>query len=295
MQSVAAWLVARPQNAILGLAATLLLPVVQVLSGILMVLLVLHQGVRLALLEGLVAGTILAIVGLAVGAPFAQVVISVLTTWLPAVLFAVALQLTRSLTLTMQISVIVAVLAVAMFYAVVSDVIAFWQPILTKMVEVSREMGLDQQAELLTAEPGLIAGQMTMLVVFSSWTMYAGSCLLGYAIYRQLPGETRQYGRFRELNLGRVIALIMALTSMLAVVSGAVWLQNIAFVLFAIFWVQGLAILHWLHAEGHLPFLIVIATYASLPVLHVFVVITLAVLGYMDAWFDFRRRAAKKR
>jgi len=295
VQSVAAWLVARPQNAILGLAATLLLPIVQVVSGILMVLLVLHQGVRLALLEGLVAGTILAIVGLAVGAPFTQVVISVLTTWLPAVLFAVALQVTRSLTLTMQLSVIVAVIAVAVFYAVVSDVVAFWQPILTKMVEVSREMGLDQQAELLTAEPGLIAGQMTMLVVFSSWTMYAGSCLLGYAMYRQLPGETGHYGRFRELNLGRVIALIMALTSMLAVASGAVWLQNIAFVLFAIFWVQGLAVLHWLHAEGHLPFLIVIATYASLPVLHVFVVITLAVLGYMDAWFDFRRRAAKKR
>ncbi len=294
MRAVAAWLVARPQNAVLGLAATLLLPLVQVVSGIILVLLVLKQGARVAVLEALVAGAFLAIVGLIVGAPFAQVLISMATTWLPALLLAVVLQTTRSLTFTLQLSIIVAVVAIAGFYVAVADVVAFWEPVLTKMAEVSRDMGLSQQAELLAAEPELIAGQMTMLVVFSSWTMYAGSCLLGYGMYRMLPSESGDYGRFRDLSFGRVIALIMALASLIALFSGAVWLQNTAFVLFAVFWVQGLALLHWLHGEGHLPVVIVIAAYAALPVLHVFVVVTLAVLGYTDAWFDYRRRVAKK-
>ena len=62
MQPLAAWLVARPQNAVLALAATLLLPVLQIFSGIFMVLLILQQGVRLALVEGAIAGVLLALV-----------------------------------------------------------------------------------------------------------------------------------------------------------------------------------------------------------------------------------------
>jgi hypothetical protein len=38
----------------------------------------------------------------------------------------------------------------------------------------------------------------------------------------------------------------------------------------------------------------VIITYVLLPVLHVFLMLALAMLGYTDAWFRFRRRAAKQ-
>ena len=41
MQALASWLVARPQNAVIVLMATLLVPYLQVLSGIVMVVLVL--------------------------------------------------------------------------------------------------------------------------------------------------------------------------------------------------------------------------------------------------------------
>lgn len=46
MRPIAAWLVARPQNAIIGLAGTLLLPFAQIISGTVMALLVLKQGDR---------------------------------------------------------------------------------------------------------------------------------------------------------------------------------------------------------------------------------------------------------
>ena len=77
-----------------------------------------------------------------------------------------------------------------------------------------------------------------------------------------------------------------------AFLSGAVWLQNVAFVLFAIFWLQGLAIVHWLHGRQLLPTFGVVAVYVLLPFLNVIMLMGLAVTGYIDAWFGFRRARA---
>ena len=83
------------------------------------------------------------------------------------------------------------------------------------------------------------------------------------------------------------------LASLLALVVNGVWLQNVAFVMFAMFWLQGLAIVHWLHAEEILPLGAVVAVYVLLPLLQVLVSTALAIIGYMDAWFGFRRRIKK--
>jgi len=60
MQPIAAWLVARPMHAVLGLALTLVLPFGPILSGATMVALVLYGGARIAALQGLITMTVLA-------------------------------------------------------------------------------------------------------------------------------------------------------------------------------------------------------------------------------------------
>ena len=294
MQSVVAWLVARPQNAVLALAATLLLPLLQFVSGAIMVMLVLHQGARRAVIEAVLAATILATVALIVGAPVVHVLDSVLTTWVPALMLAVILQATRSLTLTIQVSAILAVIAVLVFHVIVDDAVAFWQPLVEVLIEWARDNNLQPQANLLAADPQATANMMMLAAILTRWTVYSVFLLVGYMLCRTLPDETGGYGRFCDLNFGRVIALIMAITSVLAFATGAVWIQNIAIVLFAVFWLQGLAILHWLNADGHLPLFVVIATYLLMLILHVFLFSALAVLGYTDAWFRYRRRATKQ-
>ena len=291
MQALAAWLVARPQNAILALAATLLLPVLQVLSGIFMVLLVLRQGVRLAIVEGAIAGVLLGLIALLAGAPVMQVAVGALTTWLPAILLAVTLRVTRSLALTLQVSALVAVAAVLGFHLVVDDMMAFWQPVMEFMTDWARDNQLHEQAELIETDPAMVAHTLTIVYVLSSWTMYALYLIFGYRFSTALPEETGKYGRFCDLNFGRVIALVMALVSLLAFASTVAWLQSIAVVLFAIFWLQGLAVVHWMYTDGELPLFVVILTYALMPFLHVFLIVALAVVGYTDAWFRYRRRA----
>lgn len=293
MQPLVAWLVARPQNAVMVLAATLLLPVLQIFSGIFMVILVLKQGVRPAIFSGAMAAALLAVVSLlAPGASVAQVLLSALTVWLPAVLLAVTLQATRSLNLTLQVSVLVAAVAVLSFHVIVDDLLAFWQPVMTFMVEWARQSGLDQQVALIQAQPAMVAHSLTIMFVLSSWSMYALYLLFGIRYAAAGPDETGKFGRFCDLNFGRVIALLVAVLSLLAFASDLDWLQSAAIVLFAIFWLQGLAVVHWMFVDGELPLFVVIVTYVLMPFLHVFLFLALALVGYTDAWFRFRRRAA---
>lgn len=284
MQALASWLVLRPQNAVLGLAVTLLLPAPQLTSGVIMVLLVLAQGTRLAVIEALIAAAVLLTVSLLFGVSIVSMTALIVGTWVPVLLLAILLLGARSLTLTMQVSVIVTVVALLGFYVVVDDPAAFWQPYVVQMTELARQNNLQLNTELFSAEV------MTISAALAFWMLYIIGLLLGYALYRRLPRETGEFGRFRDLNFGRVIALTLALASVLAFLIDVAWLQNVAFVLFVMFWVQGLAIVHWLHGQGMLPLAALIAVYVLLPFLQVLLMTALAVFGYTDAWFEFRRR-----
>lgn len=287
MQAIAKWLVARPHNAVLGLAVTLLLPAPQLTSGAIMVLLILVQGIRLAVIEAIVAAPVLAVAFVLFGGTLASVIVLMAVTWVPVMLLAVSLATMRSLTLTLQMTVIVAVAALLVFQIAVPDPTAFWQPYLDIMAAVIRENGLQLDTELLTADV------MTISAVLVFWMLYTVALLIGYWLYQQLPVEVHDFGRFRDLNFGRVIAFTMLLASLLALVIDATWLQNVAFVTFVMFMMQGLAIIHWLHGEGILPVAALVAVYVLLPFLQVLLVMVLALIGYADAWFGFRRRMIK--
>jgi hypothetical protein len=287
VHAIAKWLVARPHNGVLGLAVTLLLPAPQLTSGAIMVLLVLAQGTRLAVIEAFVAAAILAATSVLLGGTLTSVMVLMAGTWVPVMLLALLLVTMRSLTLTLQVSVIVAVATMLLFQVAVPDPAAFWQPYLDVMDAVIKENGLRLDTALLTAEV------MTISAVLVFWMLYSAALLIGYWLYRGLPRETVDFGRFRDLNFGRVIAFTMALVSLLAFVIDVAWLSNVAFIVFVMFMMQGLAIVHWLHGEGVLPVIAVVSVYVLMPFLQVLLVIVLAIIGYTDAWIGFRHRFKK--
>lgn len=296
MQPIAAWLISRPQNAILGLAATyvLFLPLAGIFSGAVMVLLVLHHGVRRAMMYALLAAAVLALMALLSGGSAPQMAFAALMSWLPAYVLAALLGNWRSLTLTLQVSVIAASVGLLGFYAVLGDPSVFWSSWLAdEAAMLFREMGLHEQAAALVENQAAIAQQMTVLFVFTIWSLYVFGLLLGYALYSASLEQKSDFGRFCDLNFGRVLALIMAVASVAAVLSGAVWLRNFAFLVFVVFWIQGLAILHWLHAERRFPAVLLVVVYALIPLLSALPVLSFAVVGYTDAWFGYRTRSAR--
>jgi hypothetical protein len=290
VQPLAAWLVARPQNAVIALAVTLALPFLHLFSGIFMVLLVLRQGWRPAVVEGAIAGAILVLVYLLAGVPVKFAFVAVTSAFVPAVVLALVLQSTRSLALTMQVSALVAAVAVVALHIAIDDMAAYWEPVMAQMLEWAQVNSFDEQALVLQENPGLIAHMMTIGLVLTHWTMYALYLLFGYRYATMVPGETGPYGRFCDLSFGRVIALIFAIAAVLGYATGMPWLQSLAIVLFAVFWLQGLAVVHWMVVDGELPLFVVIMVYVLLPFLHVFLIMALAVVGYTDAWFGYRRR-----
>jgi hypothetical protein len=287
VQAIAKWLVARPYNAVLALVVTLLLPAPQLTSGAIMALLVLASGPRVALTKALVAAAVLVVASLLFGGTLSGVIVLMAGTWGPVALLAIALMTVRSLTLVLQVSVIAAVAGLLIFQIAVSDPAAFWQPYLDVMLTVVRENGLQLDTELLSAEI------MTISAVLVFWVLYSGALLLGYGLYRRLPAETDDYGKFRDVSFGRVIAFALALVSLIAFVFDSSLLQNVAFVVFVMFMMQGLAFVHWLHGEGILPSFAVVSVYLLMPFLQVLLIIVLAMIGYADAWIGFRRRFKK--
>lgn len=292
LQAVAAWLVARQLHAVLALAATISLAWFSFLSGVVVVLLVLKTGIRQTLISVVSAAVLMVVVGVIARVPLETVIVGAFAIWIPALLMGTLLAGTRSLTLTLQVSALVATGLLLGFFVVVGDAVEFWRAVLTEIVAAWRGMGLNDQADLLVAEFDAIARQMSMVAVVTSWSVHVASCVLGYKLFRQLPGESATMGRFSDLNFGRVIAFIMAVASVMAYLTGAVWLQNVAFVLFAVFWLQGLSIVHWLHGRGQLPTFGLVAVYVLVPFLNVILLMGLAVTGYIDAWFGFRRTPA---
>ena len=194
----------------------------------------------------------------------------------------------------MQVLALVAAAVVLGFHVFVADLEAFWGPVIELTLEWAQANRQYEQAGAIAANPSQMAHALTIAFVWYGWTLYALYLLFGYRYAFATPEESGKYGRFCDLNFGRTIALILALLSVLGFATGLTWMQSIAVVLFAVFWLQGLAVVHWLFWDGKLPLFAVILTYVLLPIMNVFLVMALAVVGYTDAWFRYRRRAVAK-
>ena len=300
MRGVAAWLVARPQNGILALAASaslVMLPLLQVVSGVVMMLLTLANGMRMAVMQAMFAGALLTVIAAVFSIPLAVVPTLMLVLWAPMLLLGLLLAYTRSLTLTLQVSVLATVALIVIFYVAVSDLQAFWAPKLEMLVQFWRQSGMQEQADALLSQKEAVADVAAVMVGFSGWMLYAVGCLLGYSLYRLLPRETGDFGRFQDLNFGRIIAMTVVLVVVLGLLFGATWLLNVAVVLMVVFALQGFAIVFWMYRQGILPIfgLVVVAVLVMLPRLNVMVIMSLALAGYADAWFGLRKRMATNR
>lgn len=293
MPSVAAWLLARPHNAIFALAMTMLVPGLSTLGGAILVLLVLQQDLNRVLLSVALAGLALVVVATLSGStPFSAVAV-VATYWLPILSLSRIMRVTKSLTLALQTSVVFVVAGVCAFFALVNDPALFWQDVIDAN-PLLQGLQLEDWKSALGATEAQFAGVMSTLFAMAFWFGMMAVLMLGYWLYQKLPGKTAEFGRFCDLNFGRVIALLLAVSSVVSLTFDVVWLQSIAVVVFAVFWLQGVAMVHWLHASGYVPVFVVFSAYALTIFAGPYVFPALAVLGYTDAWFRYRRRVTKQ-
>lgn len=295
MQPIASWLVARPQNAIAILAATLVLPFRTMTSGATLVLLILHSGVQRVAVYAAIAAAFVVGVGFLTGLPVAVFLATAAAIWIPIGLLAMLMKSTRSLTLTLQVSVMLAMAAIVTFYVVLDDPAAVGRDWLEQMIAFFNEVGNTGQANMLLENREALAPLVSIFIVLGVWLVYVMVLMFGYAMFRSLPGQSAIFGRFSDLNFGRVLAVIAAGILSATLVTQSMLVQQLAIMCVATFCLQGLAIVHWLQAERGLPLIVVALTYVMLMPLAAILGPILAMAGYADAWLDLRSRLQRQR
>ena len=235
----------------------------------------------------------LLVVALALGSMPLHVLVQISSLWLPILGLAAVMRSTRSLTLVLQVSVIVVLIGTCLFFVLTRDPVSFWQEVIAAE-PVLQSLQLQEWKSAVGATAVQFAGVMTTMFAIGFWFGMVIVVLLGYWLYQQLPENSPQFGRFCDLNFGRVIALLLAVTSVVGFALDAVWIESIAFILFAVFWLQGAAMVHWLRSRGLVPVIAVSAVYVLTILVPQYVFPALAVLGYTDAWFRYRDRVTKQ-
>jgi hypothetical protein len=216
-------------------------------------------------------------------------VIFVLLTWLPVWMIAVILRQTVSMAYSLQILTVISLLVVVVIYALFPDFGEYWREPLDHMVTQLAQQSEDfSLAELQRTEnliidflPGLFASSImfgTMLSLFLARWWQA-------VIYN--PGGFAK--EFQSLNLGKISAFIALAITLLAIMVNNVFAFALVTVVFVLYLIQGVSLLHagikirqvhaaWLFAVYLIMFFI--------PHL----VLLLVIAGMIDPWLDIRQR-----
>ncbi len=301
MKALATFILRGPSQAMLVAVGTavlaMMLPPLSVISGAVVALVTLRNGLRpgaMVMLGSTVFVALLAYVSLGNVLPG---VVFLTLLWLPMWILAWVLRETRSLALATTAAGMLGIVGVVVVYAIVGDVSAWWQQVLMTMFEPAMEAG-GPLADRATVETILADLSKVMTgIAAAGASLNAVMCLyLARAWQAQLynPGGFRK--EFLGLRLGQGLALVSVVfvaLSLLPLGVVAHMAGEIVIVILSLYLLQGLALVHAIVDQRKLHK----AWLAVLYVVMLFVMpqltVLVAVMGLVDTWADFRRRLAK--
>ncbi|NND60195.1 MAG: hypothetical protein HKN49_08000 [Gammaproteobacteria bacterium] len=286
MKAFLQWIVARRMRMALVAAALSLLPLVGLLAQSVVVVAVLFSGVVEGAIVALIASAILTAPVVISGGAALPMLGVMAATWLPVIALAHLLRESRSLSLVLQVSTMV-VAAVVLLAFLLGDPISGWQTLLDEFADQLpvqfQELQRDAAAQIMTGMLGVVVLLGSLLALFiGRW----------WQSILQKPGA---FGlEFRQARLGLVIAVIASLTFVAAGLTSVPVLTNLTLVFTAAYLLQGLAVVHTLAAVTATGMFWLVSSYALLIVAAPLAMLALASLGFVDSWFDLRRRLAAK-
>ena len=268
----------------------MLMPFSVLLSGATMFALMLNFPVIRIAVQSTLALGILTLIGLFLNFGFYEIFINSLFVWLPAILLALIYIENSSITLTIQVLTLMTIGALLIFYLLIENPESFWNQILMNTKDILLESGLNDEAMIIQDQMSLISGQIAAMIGVMTWSLYSFLVTLGVNIFQSNAIDSKKNGSFIDLNLGKSIASIAALSSLCLFVFDSSWIENLAYMSLLFFWLQGLSIVHWLRANSIISRFFLIFLYILFPILNIFIVMLLALVGYTDAWFNFRSK-----
>lgn len=251
-------------------------------------LVTLHVGAKQGLVVAAISAAVMAVLGQLLVGSYLPAIAYLLLLWLPLWWIANRLRRDRSLSLSLLQSAVFGVLMIAGFYLVLEDPTAWWQSVLNESFHII----FKDVSEINSAELSLmieqIASLMTGMMAVAFLIHLLGSLFLARWWQAMLhnPGG---FGReFRDIRLGRVVAGITVGLLIVAFTIGGAVLTDLLLMIGVLFMLQGIALVHGLvyNLKAHKGWLI--GQYVLLTVAMPQTVMTLALAGLVDNWFNFR-------
>jgi len=263
-------------------------------SGAVVALVTLRNGLAPGLRVAAAAGLVTVLTGQLVFGHFVAALLFALLLWVPMLVTSLVLRHTRSLAAGLETALAFG-LALALFYVIgVDDPEAHWKTLLDRVLDGFFEAQSVDEAGRGALVEGM-ARWMTGTLAAAYFLQLAASLLLARWWQSLLynPGGFRQ--EFHGLRLSRWLA-VAAVPLLAALFFGGLpdLLRSLALPVAAAFFLQGLALAHGQLAAFNAGPGWLIGIYALLVVAPPYAFAALTTAGYADAWMDFRARMAKR-
>ncbi len=227
---------------------------------------------------------------------YQPVVIFVLFTGLPVLLLAEVLRKTESQGATLTAAGAMGGVVVAAIHLLTADPVGWWRAKLERYVaQPIREANPDLAPEMLQQLDVAMQGMSMLMLSLPAATVVGAMLILWLARWMQAtvdnPGG---FGKeFRALSIDRrvaFVALALALLAMLAGNIAAGLFRGLLVLVIIMYTIQGIALVHAVVNKRGASLGWLVAVYAGIAMLPPIAILGLALTGFSDAWFDFRRR-----
>ena len=264
---------------------SLFIPLVSILSGAIVGLIILTQG--------LLSGTrviLVSIVGitavsyLITQSPLLGITIG-LVQWLPMMVLAEILRRTASLSFTLLVGMGLALVGVMVQFALWPDSKELWLQFMLQFFAQSDSAGIDQQQ--LDQVLANMVHWMTILLAAVMYSTFVATLFASRWFQARLADSDGYRKEFYGLSLGQMPAVLLLVLLPVALLMQQDWLMAMLMVVLSAFLYQGLAIVHvWSKQGKRTTWLFLL--YAVM-IIFPHAVAGTALLGVLDNWMNFRK------
>ena len=271
---------------------SLLLAPLSILSGAAVALVSLRQGPRDGMLVIILSTVASGILSFVLFADILPALVFAMVVWMPVWVLALLLRWSRSLALSLQAGVLMTLLMAGMFYLFVPEPANYWYELLKEpMQQLLANSQLSESGQDMDQIVASVAQWITAVMSAGFFLQLVVILFIGrwWQALLYNPGGFGQ--EFRELKFDRVMAIIAAPFLLWLMLSQPPeWVLTLGLVMLSAYFVQGLAVTHGLLKIINANAVWLVGIYVLLFIAMPYMMTALAMTGFTDTWFDFRKR-----
>ena len=290
-------LAGRMQAAIFVVVSTLvslLLPPMVIFSNAAIALITLRKGWQQGLIFSLLATATLMMISVFLQQDISRGLLAGLVTWLPILVIASILALTRSWSKTLQLVLVITVAGVLLFKLLHPDAASFWIQLLEPLKPLLQQ---SYQLNGVDFDETIKKTSQWMTGIFAA--AFALMTIISLMIARNWQARLFNPGgfgeEFRQISLGKKASIGLLIGIALAVFTNNQMITELIMIAIAIFMFQGLSLAHALVKIRGLGAGWLITLYVLLFLLLIQMMVLLATFGLIDNFVDFRQKLVSKK